>query len=182
MPLSEIGCNSSDLIELRRKRKQQVESTSKQNLSQENIGDKECEKNANILKEIEETPVGAKLRHNRLTSLITANTEKDINNIKSVKDNILRPLTDAKIDAFAGGTDTSNLPKCTHWGHTLTTGRKIDSTFPPNAPFNMKYEDLLKLEYFDAVINETSRIRPTENEFSKYIESPCEIAGNLWDA
>ncbi|CAG8805922.1 18405_t:CDS:1, partial [Dentiscutata erythropus] len=50
MPLTEIGCNSSDLIELRaRKRKQQVESTSKQSLSQENISDEKCENNANIL-------------------------------------------------------------------------------------------------------------------------------------
>ncbi|CAG8600816.1 1381_t:CDS:1, partial [Cetraspora pellucida] len=49
MSLTEIRYNFSNLIELRvRKQKQQVKSTSKQSLSQENISNEKCEKNANV--------------------------------------------------------------------------------------------------------------------------------------
>lgn len=145
-------------------------------------------------KEIEETPVGAKLRHNMLTSLITANTERDINNIKSVKGDMIRPLTDNEIrsnlfDAFTGSTDTISTSfsiisyyLCHYPQVKQKMITEIDSIFPQNTSFNMKYEDLLKLEYCDAVINEVSRIRPTGNEFPRYVENPCEVAGYLWDA
>ncbi|CAG8512554.1 4364_t:CDS:2 [Racocetra persica] len=42
-------------------------------------------------------PIDSKLRHDMLTSLIIAYTERDVKNIKSVKGNILRPLTDHEI-------------------------------------------------------------------------------------
>ncbi|RIB26957.1 hypothetical protein C2G38_2161947 [Gigaspora rosea] len=48
-------------------------------------------------KEIEETPVGTELRHHMLTSLIIANTERDVNNVKTFGDDLLRPMTDAEI-------------------------------------------------------------------------------------
>ncbi|CAG8540773.1 26881_t:CDS:2, partial [Racocetra persica] len=102
---------------------------------------------------------------------------RDINNTKSVKDDILRPLTDVEIrgnmlDAFLGGTDTVFKQKMV---------AEIDSMFPPNIPFNMKYNDLLKLEYCDAVINEVSRVKPVANEFPRYVETPCEVAGYQWN-
>ncbi|CAG8675242.1 13119_t:CDS:2 [Cetraspora pellucida] len=145
-------------------------------------------------KEIEETPVDAKLRHDMLTSLITANTERDINNIQSVKGDMLRPLTDVEIrgnlfDAFLGGTDTVSTSfsiisyyLCHYPQVKQKMVAEIDSIFPPNAPFDMKYNDLLKLEYCEAVMNEVSRIRPTANEFPRYVENPCEVAGYQWDA
>ncbi|CAG8682736.1 4826_t:CDS:2, partial [Cetraspora pellucida] len=145
-------------------------------------------------KEIEETPVGTKLRHDMLTSLITANTERDINNIQSVKGDMLRPLPDVQIrgnlfDAFLGGTDTVSTSfsiisyyLCHYPQVKQKMVAEIDSIFPPNAPFDMKYNDLLKLEYCEAVMNEVSRIRPTANEFPRYVENPCEVAGYQWDA
>ncbi|CAG8786084.1 18420_t:CDS:2, partial [Racocetra persica] len=116
---------------------------------------------------------GTKLKHDMLTSLITANTERDVNNIKSVK----------------GGTDTVSTSFAIisyYLGHYPKVKQKmiaeIDSIFPPNAPLDMKYSDLLKLEYCEAVMNEVSRIKPTANEFPRYIETPCEVAGYQWDA
>ena len=50
MPLAEIGCNSSDLMELRAKRRQkQINSAREQSLTQENLEDSEREKKANVL-------------------------------------------------------------------------------------------------------------------------------------
>ncbi|CAI2163246.1 13949_t:CDS:2 [Funneliformis geosporum] len=47
---SEIGCNSSDLMELRAKRRQQqIKLAHEQNLTQENIEDSEREQRANML-------------------------------------------------------------------------------------------------------------------------------------
>jgi cytochrome P450 len=62
-------------------------------------------------KEIEETPLDVPLRHDMLTSFITANTPRDINNTRKVEEEFLRPMTDEEIrgnmrDAIAAGTDT----------------------------------------------------------------------------
>uniref|UniRef100_U9UIT0 Uncharacterized protein n=1 Tax=Rhizophagus irregularis (strain DAOM 181602 / DAOM 197198 / MUCL 43194) TaxID=747089 RepID=U9UIT0_RHIID len=62
--------------------------------------------------EIENTPLDQPLRHDVLTSYITANTSRDINDVKQ-DDNVdlLRPMTDKDIcmiilDAILGATDT----------------------------------------------------------------------------
>ncbi|CAG8678314.1 267_t:CDS:2, partial [Cetraspora pellucida] len=144
-------------------------------------------------KEIEETPIGTKLRHDMLTSLITANTERDINNAKKVEGDMFRPMSDIEIrgnllDAFLGGTDTISSTfsficyyLCLNPQVKQKMVAEIDSIFPPNIPFNMKYNDLLKLKYCDAVIKESSRIRPVGNEFPRYVEYPCEVGGYHWD-
>ena len=50
MPLTEIGCNSLDLTELRAKRRQQqIKLIHEQNLTQENVEDCEREQKANML-------------------------------------------------------------------------------------------------------------------------------------
>lgn len=49
MPLTEIGCNSSELMEYRAKNRQQIKLASRQNLTQENLEDNEREKKANML-------------------------------------------------------------------------------------------------------------------------------------
>ncbi|CAB5332171.1 unnamed protein product [Rhizophagus irregularis] len=79
------------------------------------------EKLYNIIKErrteIENTPLNQPLRHDMLTSFITANTPRDINIVRhgDVDADLLRPITDKEIlgnilDAIGGGTDTvSNL-------------------------------------------------------------------------
>ncbi|KAF0448589.1 cytochrome P450 [Gigaspora margarita] len=59
---------------------------------------------------------------------------------------------------------------------------EIDSVFPPNTSFNLKYDDLLKLEYCDAIINEVGRIMPVGNEIRRYLANPAEVAGYQWEA
>jgi hypothetical protein len=61
--------------------------------------------------EIENTPLDQPLRHDMLTSNITANTPRDINVVKHADADLLRPMTDKEIfgnilDAMLGGTDT----------------------------------------------------------------------------
>ncbi|CAB5367123.1 unnamed protein product [Rhizophagus irregularis] len=62
--------------------------------------------------EIENTPLDQPLRHDMLTSFITANTPRDINVEKHVDADLLRPMTDKEIcgnllDAMIAGTDTT---------------------------------------------------------------------------
>jgi hypothetical protein len=71
----------------------------------------------NIIKErrteIENTPLDQPLRHDMLTSHLTANTLRDINSTKHSDADLSRPMTDKEIfgnisDAVRGGTDTVN--------------------------------------------------------------------------
>jgi len=50
----------------------------------------------------------------------------------------------------------------------------------PNKPITS--EDLAKLKYVEAIIKETSRIRPTVSMVSRYSNRPDEIAGYKWPA
>ncbi|PKC00252.1 cytochrome P450 [Rhizophagus irregularis] len=62
---------------------------------------------------IENTPLNEPLTNDMLTSLITANTSRDVNHTKTVGGEALnRPMTDTEIrgiifDGFLGGTDTT---------------------------------------------------------------------------
>ncbi|RIB17109.1 cytochrome P450 [Gigaspora rosea] len=145
-------------------------------------------------KEIEEKPIGANLRHDMLTSLIITNTERDINSVKISRDNTFRPMTDVEIrgsllDAFLGGIDTTANTfsfivyyVCQYPQVKQNICAEIDSIFPPNTSIDLKYDDLLKLEYCDAVINEVGRIMPISNEVPRYVDNLCEIAGHQCEA
>jgi len=50
----------------------------------------------------------------------------------------------------------------------------------PNKPITS--EDLAKLKYVEAIIKETSRIRPTATMVSRYTDRPDELAGHKWPA
>ncbi len=63
--------------------------------------------------EIENTPLDQPLRHDMVTSYITANTPRDINTVKRSGADLLRPATDKEIrgmilDGLLGGTETVN--------------------------------------------------------------------------
>ncbi|CAG8457314.1 12239_t:CDS:2 [Cetraspora pellucida] len=144
-------------------------------------------------KEIDETPIDKELEHDMLTSLIIANTERNKNRI-STGDGITRPMTDVEIrgnlfDAFLGGVDTTansfsfvTYYVCHHPQVKQKMITEIDSIFSPNTPHNLKYEDLLKLEYCDAIINEVSRMTPVAVDIPRYLEYPSELAGYRWEA
>jgi hypothetical protein len=66
--------------------------------------------------EIENTPLDQPLRHDMLTTYITANTSRDINVVKHADADLLRPMTDKEIfgnilDSMLGGTDTVSKKK-----------------------------------------------------------------------
>ncbi|CAG8730736.1 13394_t:CDS:2, partial [Cetraspora pellucida] len=109
------------------------------------------------------TPMDKELGHDMLTSLITANTERNKNRI-SISNGIPRPMTDVEIRV------------------KQKMIAEIDSIFPQNTPLNLKYEDLLKLEYCDAIFNEVSRMIPIALDISRYLEYPSELAGYRWEA
>ncbi|RIB30693.1 cytochrome P450 [Gigaspora rosea] len=145
-------------------------------------------------KVIEEMPIGAELRPDMLTSLIVTNTERDLNNVKLAREDFSRPMKDAEIrnnllDALLGGIETTSntfsfLVYYVCLSHQVKKKMidEIDSVFPPNTSFHLKHEDLLKLKYCDAIINEIGRIMPIANEIRRYLENPSEVAGYQWEA
>ncbi|RIB30216.1 cytochrome P450 [Gigaspora rosea] len=144
--------------------------------------------------EIEEMPVGTELKNDMLTSLIITNTERDVSRVNFARDNIFRPMTDVEIrgnllDSFQGGIDTTANTfsfivyyVCQHPKVKQKMIDEIDSIFPPNTSYHLKYDDLLKLEYCDAIINEVSRLHPIVIELQRYVKNPCEIAGYRFEA
>ncbi|CAG8678131.1 4116_t:CDS:2 [Cetraspora pellucida] len=132
------------------------------------------------------------LKHDMLTSLIVANTERDINYKKTVGGEIFLPMTDIEIrsnilDAFLAGTDTTaNLFSFITYYlcHYPEVKRKmlaeIDSIVQPKSSFQLTHNDLSKLRYCEAIIKEVERIFPVVNLTSRYAASPIEIGGYQW--
>ncbi|CAG8503217.1 12325_t:CDS:2 [Ambispora leptoticha] len=147
-------------------------------------------------KEIEEkgVQVDADTRMDLLTSLLVANTKYDPNPQDNVDPSFTRPMNDDEIrgvmfDAFVAGTDTTVNTFCfalyyiTHHPEVKKKLLKeIETVFKndPNKPITL--EDLPKLKYTEAIIKETSRIRPTVSMVSRYSNRPDEIAGCQWPA
>ncbi|GBC04538.1 hypothetical protein RclHR1_05720011 [Rhizophagus clarus] len=124
--------------------------------------------------EIDSTPLDQPLRHDMLTSFITANTPRDINVVKhgDIDADLLRPMTDREIvynilDAMAGGTDTTANLFCFivyYLGRYPDVKRRLRQEFDEvlgndfTKPITNK--DLDELEYCEAVIKETYRHTP----------------------
>ncbi|KAF0368593.1 cytochrome P450 [Gigaspora margarita] len=158
------------------------------------IMDKFNEVIKNRRKEIEETPIGSELRHDMLTSLITVNTDRDIKKVKAVEEDMSRPMTDKEIggnlfDVLMGGTDTTANLFCFivyYLCHFPQVKQKmlseIESVFPLKSNFDLKHDDLSKLKYCEAIIKEVNRCTPLISHFTRYSDSPCEMAGHQWEA
>ncbi|GBB89370.1 hypothetical protein RclHR1_16020001 [Rhizophagus clarus] len=122
--------------------------------------------------EIENTPLDQPLRHDMLTTYITANTPRDINTVKNADADLLRPMTDKEIfgniiDAMLGGTDTTANFMCFvayYLGHYPEVKQKLRQEFDRvlgndlTRPITIK--DLDELEYCDAVTKEVYRHSP----------------------
>ncbi|RGB40801.1 cytochrome P450 [Rhizophagus diaphanus] len=145
-------------------------------------------------KEIEETPLDVPLRHDMLTSFITANTPRDINKTRNVEEEFLRPMTDEEIlgsmgDAIAGGTDTTanSLSFIAYYlQHNPEIKEKLRQelyqVFGDDTTRPVTNGDLDKLKYTEAVIYEIARIKPVINMMMRYSSEPDEIAGYKWPA
>ncbi|RHZ83668.1 hypothetical protein Glove_89g62 [Diversispora epigaea] len=127
-----------------------------------------------------------------LTSLIITNTPYDPQPQKNVDPSLSRPMTDAEIrgvmfDAYVAGTDTTVNTLCFvlyYISHNPNVKKKlleeIKSVFNDDPNRQITIDDLEKLNYCEAIINETSRIRPTVSMISRYSYQPEEVAGYKW--
>ncbi|CAG8571222.1 8965_t:CDS:2 [Funneliformis caledonium] len=145
--------------------------------------------------EIENTPLDKPLSHDMLTSVITANTTRDINRVKTVEGEAMdRPMTDLEIrgimfDAFIGGTDTTaNMITFIIYyiAHNPDVKKKmleeIDGIFQGDKTRPITEDDFHKLKYCEAIVKETDRVLPVLNMVVRYCQEPDEIAGYNWPA
>ncbi|PKC65632.1 cytochrome P450 [Rhizophagus irregularis] len=144
---------------------------------------------------IENTPLNEPLTNDMLTSLITANTSRDVNHTKTVGGEALnRPMTDTEIrgiifDGFLGGTDTTanTISFVTYYlAHNQDVKKKlieeIDRIFQGDETRPITENDFQKLKYCEAIVKEVSRVLTIAPVFTRYINKPDEIAGYKWPA
>ncbi|CAB5212027.1 unnamed protein product [Rhizophagus irregularis] len=144
--------------------------------------------------EIEDTPLDKPLPSDFLTSVIVANTPRDVNYNKIVDKEANRPMTDLEIrgilfDGIVGGTDTTaNTVSYIIYYLSLYPDVKkkmldeIDRNFQGDKKRPITRKDINNLKYCEAVIKEVSRIFPVVNSFPRCLEKPDEIAGYQWPA
>jgi cytochrome P450 len=117
--------------------------------------------------EIEQTPVHEELRQDMLTSLITANTEREINKHQHNDDKeFIKPLTNDQIsqillESITGGIDTTANLMCyvvyylCHHPDVLDRLRQeLDSIFGFDQNLQITIEDLSNMNYTEAIIKE----------------------------
>ncbi|CAB4490274.1 unnamed protein product [Rhizophagus irregularis] len=131
-------------------------------------------------------------KNDLLTSLIIANTQYDPQPQKNAVPSLLRPMTDDEIrgvmfDAFVAGTDTTVNTFCFalyYLSHNPDVKKKlveeIESVFQDDFNRPITFDDLEKLKYCEAVIKETSRVRPTVSMVSRYSSKSDKVAGYEW--
>ncbi|CAG8601478.1 5006_t:CDS:2 [Funneliformis caledonium] len=144
-------------------------------------------------KEIENTPVEEKLRHDMLTSLITANTERDINESKYMDEDRSKPLNNDEIsqilfEAIAGGIDTTANLLCfviyhlCHYPNVLARLQKeLDSIFGLDQRMPTM-EDLSKMHYTEAIFKECTRLINTVKYTQRVSSSSDVVASYEWPA
>ncbi|CAG8746706.1 14685_t:CDS:2 [Cetraspora pellucida] len=143
--------------------------------------------------EIENTPLDQPLRHDLLTSHITANTPRDINVIKHSDDvDISRPMNDKEIfgnifESMIAGTDTSANMFCFivyYLGHHPEVKKRLrqefDEVFGNNLTKPITYKDLEELQYCDAVIKEVNRHNPVAFMIGRVSTESDNVGGYEW--
>ncbi|GES75026.1 cytochrome P450 [Rhizophagus clarus] len=142
--------------------------------------------------EIENTPLDKPLPNDLLTSIITANTSRGIDNYKSDDDELMRPLTDIEVrgiilDGILAGTDTTaNLDSFIiyYLGRYPDVRKKmideIGRIFQDNKTRPITKSDVHNLKYCEAIAKEVARIFPVVDSFSRSFEKPEEIGGYQW--
>ncbi|PKC57750.1 cytochrome P450 [Rhizophagus irregularis] len=142
--------------------------------------------------EIENTPLDQPLRHDMLTSFITANTPRDINVEKHVDADLLRPMTDKEIcgnllDAMIAGTDTTAnmlsfviylLEKNPEVKQKLR--QEFDSVLGNDLTKPMTLKNIEELKYCDAVIKEVFRHIPVAFLLGRLSVENDKVGGYNW--
>ncbi|PKY57944.1 cytochrome P450 [Rhizophagus irregularis] len=144
--------------------------------------------------EIENTPLDKPLSNDMLTSVIIANTPRDVNYDKNINDKAMRPMTDIEVrgiifDGIIAGTDTTanTISYIIYYlAHNPDVKKKmldeIDRTFQDDKIRPITESDLHNLKYCEAIVKEVSRIFSVVNSFPRCLERPEEIAGYQWPA
>ncbi|GES83213.1 cytochrome P450 [Rhizophagus clarus] len=144
--------------------------------------------------EIENTPLDQPLSNDMLTSVIIANTPRDVNYDKNVNDKSMRPMTDLEIrgiilDGIAAGTDTTanTISYIIYYlAHNPDVKKKmldeIDRVFKDDKTRPITENDYHNLKYCEAIAKEVSRIFSVVITFPRCLEKPEEIAGYQWPA
>ncbi|CAG8636749.1 12752_t:CDS:2 [Funneliformis caledonium] len=142
--------------------------------------------------EIENTPLDQPLRHDMMTSYITANTPRDINTVKRVGADILRPATDNEIrgmilDSMLGGTETVANLFCFivyYLGRYPEVKqrvlRELDEVLGKDLTKPVTYRDLDELQYCEAFINEVNRHCPVSFWMTRLNAERDSIGGYDW--
>ncbi|GBC41006.2 cytochrome P450 [Rhizophagus irregularis DAOM 181602=DAOM 197198] len=132
------------------------------------------------------------LRHDMLTSFITANTPRDINVEKHVDADLLRPMTDKEIcgnllDAMIAGTDTTAnmlsfviylLEKNPEVKQKLR--QEFDSVLGNDLTKPMTLKNIEELKYCDAVIKEVFRHIPVAFLLGRLSVENDKVGGYNW--
>ncbi|CAG8597044.1 1160_t:CDS:2 [Paraglomus occultum] len=141
--------------------------------------------------EIAITDVSEPLRADILTMFITANTSRSIIG-KTTKDDEARPLTDGEIEAILWETIGGSIDVTAHvLGYIVEYMSRhpeakakmiteIDSVFNGNTERAITLEDLEKLNYCEAIINETLRLIPTGPLSFRINAEEDVIGGHIW--
>ncbi|PKY17814.1 cytochrome P450 [Rhizophagus irregularis] len=144
--------------------------------------------------EIENTPLDKPLSNDMLTSVIIANTPRDVNYDKNVNEKDMRPMTDIEIrgiifDGIVAGTDTTanTISYIIYYlAHNPDVKKKmldeIDRIFQGDKTRPITENDLNNLKYCEAIAKEVSRIFSVVNSLPRCLERPEEIAGYQWPA
>ncbi|GBC04537.1 hypothetical protein RclHR1_05720010 [Rhizophagus clarus] len=156
------------------------------------------EKIYNIIKErrieIENTPLDKPLRHDMLTSFITANTPRDINTVRhsDTDADLLRPMTDREIfgnilDAMGGGTDTTANLFCFvayYLGRYPEVKQRLrqelDEVLGKDITKPITYKEIDELNYCDAVVKEVYRHFPVAFSLGRVSAEKDEVGGYIW--
>ncbi|RHZ44556.1 hypothetical protein Glove_718g45 [Diversispora epigaea] len=149
----------------------------------------------NIIKskreEISKTPIDQELKSDMLTMFLTVNTERDIT--ERIADDLHdKPMSDKVvqenfIEVLSAGVDTSSNSMCFLVNFLENNPKakqrmieEIERVLGKDPNFSFTLEDLLKLEYVEAVIKEASRIHSIVPLFFKKNSVPEVIGGYKW--
>ncbi|CAB5199217.1 unnamed protein product [Rhizophagus irregularis] len=144
--------------------------------------------------EIENTPLNQPLRHDMLTSFITANTPRDINVVRhgDTDADLLRPISDMEIfgnilDAMGGGTDTTANLFCFvayYLGRYPEVKQRLrqelDDVIGNDSTKQITYKHIDELRYCDAVIKEVYRLFPVAFSLGRVSTEKDEVGGYVW--
>ncbi|GBC05471.1 hypothetical protein RclHR1_06240007 [Rhizophagus clarus] len=142
---------------------------------------------------IENTPLDKPLSNDLLTTIIIADTPRDLNYNKNDNKEVMRPMTDLEIrgiifDGIIAGTDTQTANTFSYIIYYLANNpdvkkkmlNEIDRIFQGDKTRPITESDINNLKYCEAIVKEVSRIFSVVNSLPRCLEKSDEIGGYQW--